>query len=170
METLKEFHRKENEVERLNGEVEELKVMLSKVHESAKREWKKKDREVSKLNRIIVRIKAKGALSLENARKKSHRKDKSIKDLCGVIDELKAKMKQDRENANIKYDQIYSANYSARKTIKKLKDKKQTVLKAVIALILDDKLIMNDNELEERYFVDIGNIRQTRNTTKRERK
>ena len=69
-----------------------------------------------------------------------------------------------------KYDKVYSLNYSARKEVETLKRHKQSVLKAVITLILDGLLVMTDDELEERYFVDIGNIRQTRNTIKRERK
>ena len=55
-------------------------------------------------------------------------------------------------------------------SIERLKAKKQTVLKAVITLILDGLLVMTDDELQERYFVDIGNIVQTRNTIKRSRK
>ena len=70
----------------------------------------------------------------------------------------------------IKHDKVYSLNYSARGHIKTIEGHKQTVLKAVIKLILDGLLVMTDEELEERYFVDIGNIRQTRNTIKNERK
>ena len=82
------------------------------------------------------------------------------------LDRLKARY----EKLNIKFKHVYSLNYSARKEVETLKKHKQSVLKAVITLILDDKMVMTDNELEERYFVDIGNIRQTRNTIKNERK
>ncbi len=99
-----------------------------------------------------------------------NRQGSEAETLNGEIETLKATLKQVRKNSDVRYDRIYSANYSARKTIENLKAKKQTVLKAVITLILDGLLVMTDDELQERYFVDIGNIVQTRNTIKRSRK
>ena len=89
-----------------------------------------------------------------------------IKKLTDKVEKLTERNKK----LVIKHDKVYSLNYSARKEVETLKRHKQSVLKAVITLILDGLLVMTDDELEERYFVDIGNIRQTRNTIKRERK
>lgn len=69
-----------------------------------------------------------------------------------------------------KYRKVYISNYSARKEVKNLKRHKQTVLKAILTLIEDGLLAMTDNEIQERYFVDIGNVKNTRSTIRRERK
>ena len=119
MNTLKEFHREDNEIEKLKATLKKAMIELKAVALKADK--------VSKLE-----------LALEKSRATS--------------------------------DKHYYGLVSARKTIERLKGHKQSVLKAVTTLILDDKLVMTDSELEERYFVDIGNIVNTRSAIKRARK
>lgn len=115
------------------------------------RESHREARKSSELESSIVRIR----LELRDVTSKARE-----------VEPLKAALKKARTTSA----KHYSANYSARKEVENLKAKKQTVLKAVITLILDGLLAMTDDELQERYFVDIGNIVQTRNTIKRSRR
>jgi hypothetical protein len=93
-------------------------------------------------------------------------KDEIIKKQAEQISTLKEKV----DEVRTKYRKAYSSNLSARSHIENIKRHKQTVLKAVITLIEDGLLVMSDKDLQERFFVDIGNIKGTRTLIRRARK
>jgi len=90
-----------------------------------------------------------------------------------TISKLESSLKsanKKNDELRVKYNDAYHSNYSARKQIETLKRHKQSVLKSVLILIEDGLLTMSDKKIQERYFVDIGNIKNTRSIIRRERK